>query len=86
MSMDIVDSGVCLYVYFLQRFYSRLFSLKERYLPRGPLSPLLFCLAEDVLSRHIIALVNSGGLIPMTANRNYVLPTHCLYADDILIF
>lgn len=51
-----------------------------------PLSPLLFCLAEEVLSRALSASAHRGRLIPMSLCRGYVLPTHVLYADDILIF
>ncbi|XP_058782945.1 uncharacterized protein LOC131657578 [Vicia villosa] len=50
-----------------------------------PLSPLLFCLAEDVLSRHISSLVSTGKLLPMKATKNLCIPSHILYADDILI-
>lgn len=51
-----------------------------------PLSPLLFCIAEEVLSRGIEALVVDGRLTQISATRNLFIPSHCLYADDILIF
>jgi len=51
-----------------------------------PLSPLLFCIAEEVLSRGLSALVLEGKLTQMRASRNLYVPSHCLYADDILIF
>ena len=51
-----------------------------------PLSPLLFCIAEEVLSRGIQALVEDGKLSQIRASRNLFFPSHCLYADDILIF
>jgi len=51
-----------------------------------PLSPLLFCLAEEVLSRAISASCARGKFIPMSYCRGTFLPTHVLYADDILIF
>lgn len=51
-----------------------------------PLSPLLFCLAEEVISRGIEALVSDGRLTQICATRNMFIPNHCLYADDILIF
>lgn len=51
-----------------------------------PLSPLLFCLAEEVLSRGLEALVQEGHLTQIHATRGFLMPSHCLYADDILIF
>jgi hypothetical protein len=51
-----------------------------------PLSPLLFCLAEEVLSRGITNLVNAGQLKLIQGIRNNTIPSHCLYADDVMIF
>lgn len=51
-----------------------------------PLSPLLFCLAEEILSRSISKLVNDGKLSLMTGPRNTYVPSHSLYADDVFIF
>lgn len=51
-----------------------------------PLSPLLFCIAEDVLSRGISKLVQSGNLFPMAGPNRFITPSHTLYADDILVF
>jgi hypothetical protein len=51
-----------------------------------PLSPLLFCLAEDVLSRSISKLVTQGKLNQIKGSRNFMVPSHSLYADDILVF
>lgn len=51
-----------------------------------PLSPLLFCLAEEMLSRGITSLVENNNLIPMASPRNFGTPTHILYADDIFVF
>jgi hypothetical protein len=51
-----------------------------------PLSPLLFCIAEEVLSRGIEAMILEGKLTQIRATRNLYIPSHCLYADDILIF
>jgi len=51
-----------------------------------PLSPLLFCIAEEVLSRGLDSLVLEGRLTQMNATRTLFIPSHCLYADDILIF
>jgi hypothetical protein len=51
-----------------------------------PLSPLLFCLAEEVLSRGISKLVADGKVDLIKASRNTFVPSHCLYADDIMVF
>ncbi|XP_057803558.1 uncharacterized protein LOC131018881 [Salvia miltiorrhiza] len=51
-----------------------------------PLSPILFGIAEDVLSHLFINCVNSRHLQPMSFSRASNFPTHLLYADDILIF
>lgn len=50
------------------------------------MSPLLFCLAEDVLSRGINLLVESGLLQPMVGSRFSAFPSHCMYVDDIFVF
>jgi hypothetical protein len=51
-----------------------------------PLSPLLFCLAEEVLSRSISLLVSQGRLNQITGTRNCMIPSHSFYADDLLVF
>lgn len=51
-----------------------------------PLSPLLFCIAEDVLSRAISNLVHSGELTPIAGPKGCPTLSHVLYADDIMIF
>jgi hypothetical protein len=51
-----------------------------------PLSPLLFCLAEDVLSRSISKLMSQGSLNQIKGTRNFLIPSHSFYADDLLIF
>ncbi|XP_058734177.1 uncharacterized protein LOC131605902 [Vicia villosa] len=51
-----------------------------------PLSPLLFCIAEDVLSRGITNLVNNDKINNIKANRSHFVPSHTLFADDIMIF
>jgi len=62
------------------------FSCSRGVRQRDPLSPLLFCLAEEVLSRSIFIAVTSGRLLPMTYCRGVYLPMHILYADDVMIF
>ncbi|XP_057803511.1 uncharacterized protein LOC131018823 [Salvia miltiorrhiza] len=51
-----------------------------------PLSPLLFGIAEDVLSALLRNCVAAGKLTPMNICRARPFPTHFLYADDILVF
>jgi hypothetical protein len=51
-----------------------------------PLSPLLFCIAEEVLSRAIFLAATLGRISPMNYCRGLSIPTHILYADDIMIF
>ncbi|KAK9282955.1 hypothetical protein L1049_011180 [Liquidambar formosana] len=50
------------------------------------LSPLLFCLAEDVLSQGHSLMMQNDLLAPISSPRGYMAPTHILFADDILIF
>ncbi|XP_058783349.1 uncharacterized protein LOC131658030 [Vicia villosa] len=51
-----------------------------------PLSPLLFCLAEDVLSRAISNLVSPNQMNLIKANRKCFVNSHTLFDDDIMIF
>jgi hypothetical protein len=51
-----------------------------------PLSHLLFCLAEDVLSIGISKLVADGKLDLIKGTRNVMVPSHSFYADDLMIF
>jgi len=51
-----------------------------------PLSPLLFCLAEEVLSRGINKLVQEGKVELIKSSRNHFIPSQTLYVDDVMIF
>jgi hypothetical protein len=51
-----------------------------------PLSPLLFCLAEEVISRSITKLVRDGKLSLIKGSKQMDVPSHILYADDIMLF
>ncbi|CAL0299683.1 unnamed protein product [Lupinus luteus] len=51
-----------------------------------PLSPLFFCIAEDVLSRGITNLVAEGKLSTISGPGNIKTTSHVLYADDVLVF
>ncbi|XP_026399703.1 uncharacterized protein LOC113295587 [Papaver somniferum] len=50
-----------------------------------PLSPLIFVLIEDVLSRNITKLFRDKKMTPMVT-RDGISPTHLFFADDIMIF
>jgi len=50
-----------------------------------PLSPLLFCLAKEVLSRGISKLVNDKKILHMVSSQGYLSLSHILYADDIFL-
>lgn len=62
------------------------FSYKRGVRQGVPLSPLIFCIAEDVLSRGIGYLVNYGSFHPMTGPRGFSAPSYTLYVDSILVF
>ncbi|PRQ42072.1 putative RNA-directed DNA polymerase [Rosa chinensis] len=51
-----------------------------------PLSPLLFCLAEEALSRGLHLLLQTRQLKPISFPRNCTAPSHVLYADDLMVF
>lgn len=51
-----------------------------------PLSPLLFVLAQQVLSTNIKACIQQGRLIPYKMGRRDISISHLFYADDVLVF
>lgn len=51
-----------------------------------PLSPLLFCLAEDVISRGLYQLLSNNRLTCIKSSRNVHISSHTVYADDIMLF
>lgn len=51
-----------------------------------PFSPLLFCLAEEVISRKILQLVSNRKLDLISGPKKITVPSHILFADDVLIF
>jgi hypothetical protein len=51
-----------------------------------PLSPLLFCIAEEALSRSISNALLKGELSPMSLFRYTKIPSHVLYSGDIIVF
>ncbi|XP_019460170.1 PREDICTED: uncharacterized protein LOC109359931 [Lupinus angustifolius] len=61
------------------------FSCKIGVRQGDPLSSLLFCMAEDVLSRGISKLLQDGKISTISGPRINT-PSHVLYVDDILIF
>jgi len=50
-----------------------------------PLSPLLFCLAEEVFSRGIFKLVNDQKILHMASLQGRLTLSHILYVDDIFV-
>ena len=51
-----------------------------------PLSPILFCLAEEVLSRGISKLVEEGHIDLLSAPLGITPPSHVLFANDIMVY
>ncbi|KAH6836107.1 hypothetical protein C2S53_002087 [Perilla frutescens var. hirtella] len=51
-----------------------------------PLSPILFGIAEEVLSYLILRAVDNKKLIPMSYGRGVLFPMHIIYADDVFLF
>ncbi|XP_026459894.1 uncharacterized protein LOC113360618 [Papaver somniferum] len=49
-----------------------------------PLSPILFVIAEEVLSRNLTKMIQEG-LIQTMVNRKGCQPSHLMFADDIFI-
>ncbi|KAE9594336.1 putative RNA-directed DNA polymerase [Lupinus albus] len=62
------------------------FNCKRGVRQSDPLSPLLFCLAEDVLSKGISKLLADRKLSLLAGPNIIQPPSHVLYADDVLIF
>lgn len=59
----------------------------ERGVKKGdPLSPLIFCIIEEVLSRSISILVDQGKFKYIPVPRGFVIPSHRLYVNDVMIF
>lgn len=65
---------------------SGFFACKRGVRQGDPVSPLFFCIAEEVLSGGITKLVREGNLQLMAGARGSKVPSHVLYADDIMIF
>lgn len=51
-----------------------------------PLSPILFCLAEEVLSQGLSLLVDQKVIQRIAAPKIIIPPSHALFADDVMIF
>ncbi|KAF9616183.1 hypothetical protein IFM89_028959 [Coptis chinensis] len=62
------------------------FAMKKGLKQGDPLSPLLFTLAEDTLSRELLYLRTKKHLMPLTTIKSVEAPSHLLFVDDIIIF
>ncbi|XP_057779862.1 uncharacterized protein LOC130998460 [Salvia miltiorrhiza] len=51
-----------------------------------PLSPVLFGLAEEVLSHLLLDVTDRGFIAQMRMSRPLLFPSHFLYVDDVLLF
>lgn len=59
----------------------------ERGVRQGdPLTPLLLYIAEEVFSTSINLLVEQSKAKSIPDPRGLVVPSHCLYVDDVMIF
>ncbi|XP_026410433.1 uncharacterized protein LOC113305633 [Papaver somniferum] len=61
------------------------FSVERGLIQGDPLSPFIFVIAEDVLSKALSQIVAEKKLLPMV-NRNGICPTHIFFADDMFLF
>lgn len=62
------------------------FNCNRRVRQEDPLSPFIYCLVEDVFNRLISKAVDAGSLHLIKAAKNNYMPSHIMYADDILLF
>ncbi|XP_050908657.1 uncharacterized protein LOC127122352 [Lathyrus oleraceus] len=51
-----------------------------------PISPLLFCIAEEVLNKSLINLVIQNKIKLILGPKVFELPSHYLFADDVMVF
>lgn len=84
--MDFFNYGVGQSLYLSERFHSWFIFLVKEESHKGTHCPPPLCLEQDVLSRYLFSLVRRGELILMKATRELWIPTHILYAYDILLF
>lgn len=61
-------------------------NVREGFVRVTALSPLFFCFAYNVLSRGILKLRQEGKLNYILSPRGTIAPSHCFYADDLIVF
>lgn len=60
--------------------------MQERSATWWSIIPLLFCSVEDVVSKGIGKLVEQGKIELIEGTRSIHVPSHTLYADEIMVF
>nr|XP_027122067.1 uncharacterized protein LOC113739011 [Coffea arabica] len=63
-----------------------IFSVFSGFTSRDPLSPALFIITAEVLSRRLNDLSGDSRFVPFFVTRDSLALTHLVYADDIIIF
>ena len=85
--MDIFYSTISQYVnLYINGSQEGYFKCNREVRQGDPLSPLLFCIAEEVLGRGITKLVEEEKVDHIKASRYANIASHCFYADDLMVF
>lgn len=84
---DLIYRSICniWYRININGFLSNKFRSSRGVTQGDPLSPLLFILAQQILSFNIRKLEARGSLIPYKMGRNVNSISHLFYADDMLL-
>jgi len=74
------------YLSMLMAILNGYFKCKRGVRKGDPLSPILFYIAKDVLSRNITKLVEQGKHDLIKGTRSIQVPSYSLYAGDVMLF